>query len=585
LSEIADIDAGRLLDIVEEAEAARVIVPEERDGDVHYSFAHELIRQTLLASLSLLRRQRLHLAVANALERIDLTARELRPSEIAHHLLQGGAAAETSRTLDYLARAADRAMESAAFEEALRALDDALTIVEDDVARVELLERKGWAVRAMGRFEECLAIWAEVIDRYVTLDRRGSAIALLREVAYQLLWLGRFDEVLAANQRALDLADPDDPVRAYFIGGIGALVGVGGLKDLAEERCLEAATIADASGDARLRGWVEWCRAVAMYSNSQIREAAHVGRRSMDLVEPTGDVWTWCDSAGWTCLALVAGGRVSEGVDLAVRANAIALRIGHVGAQILLGRASAVGRMMQTVDFAENHAAVHYDVELCSLISSPWISQSFVWLGSLSSLLGHLDEGLAHIEEGIKREPISAYSGVGLGFKILNRAIGGASSEVKELLEEAAPRFYSESMTGIGSALLSVCAAQAAAMIDALEWSERLYEPIRRASETAATAWFDAASVQRVAGMTVAALGRFDEAEAHHQAAMREIDELPNKLDAPRIRYWYAKMLATRSRGDDRTRARELLDAAVREFHEYGIVPDRDAASELLRSL
>src|SRR5207248_3048934 len=71
LEEITDTDAGRLLDIVEEAEAARVIVGEQRDGQVHYSFAHELIRQTLLSGLSLLRRQRLHLSVANAIERTD----------------------------------------------------------------------------------------------------------------------------------------------------------------------------------------------------------------------------------------------------------------------------------------------------------------------------------------------------------------------------------------------------------------------------------------------------------------------------------------------------------------------------------
>ena len=136
LEEITDVDSGRLLDIVEEAEAARVIVPEERDGEVHYSFAHELIRQTLLSGLSLLRRQRLHLAVANAMERVH---KDGRPSEIAHHLLQAGAAADTERTLGYLERAADQAMESAAFEEALRAIDDALSIVDSDDA----LRRQG----------------------------------------------------------------------------------------------------------------------------------------------------------------------------------------------------------------------------------------------------------------------------------------------------------------------------------------------------------------------------------------------------------------------------------------------------------
>ena len=105
---ITDTDADALIDILEEAEAAKVIVAEEREGEVHYSFADELIRQTLLSGLSLLRRQRLHLAIADALERLDQSAAEMRPSFIASHLLQAGAGAEVERTLGYLDLSVDR---------------------------------------------------------------------------------------------------------------------------------------------------------------------------------------------------------------------------------------------------------------------------------------------------------------------------------------------------------------------------------------------------------------------------------------------------------------------------------------------
>jgi len=161
LEEIVDTDADRLLDIVEEAELAKVIVAEGRDGAVHYAFAHELIRQTLLSGLSLLRRQRLHLAVADAIERTDPGCGDTRPSEVAHHLLQAGAGADAERTLGYLERTADRALEAAAFEEALRAVDDALSLVDESDARrrAKLLERKGWTVRALGDFEQCIEIW------------------------------------------------------------------------------------------------------------------------------------------------------------------------------------------------------------------------------------------------------------------------------------------------------------------------------------------------------------------------------------------------------------------------------------------
>jgi hypothetical protein len=199
---------------------------------------------------------------------------------------------------------------------------------------------------------------------------------------------------------------------------------------------------------------------------------------------------------------------------------------------------------------------------------------------------GRYEDGLAHLEDAIKLEPPSAFTGVGLGFKIANRALAGAVSDVESLLKEAAPSFLSESMTGVGPLTLAVNAAQAAAMIEAPQWSERLYEPVLQATAgSAATTWFDSVSTQRVLGMTVATLGRLDEAEVHYEAALREIDELPNKVDAPRTRYWYAKMLADRGRGDDRTKARTLLGTALQEFRESGMVPDRDPAIALLESL
>src|SRR5207253_2836623 len=200
LEAITDTDAERLLDIVEEAEAAKVIVPEQRDGQVHYSFAHELIRQTLLSGLSLLRRQRLHLTIADAIERTDKAAAATRPSEIANHLLQAGAGADSERTLAYLERTADRAMDGAAFEEALRAIDDALSLVgsDDEGRRGKLLERKGWTVRALGHFEECIAIWNEVLPIYERIGEVEVAARLCWEMGYQFIWLNRFAEAFAS---------------------------------------------------------------------------------------------------------------------------------------------------------------------------------------------------------------------------------------------------------------------------------------------------------------------------------------------------------------------------------------------------
>ncbi len=59
-----------LIDAVDEAERARLIVSTIDAGTVRFSFAHELVRQTLLNQVTHTRRQRLHAGVADALERV-----------------------------------------------------------------------------------------------------------------------------------------------------------------------------------------------------------------------------------------------------------------------------------------------------------------------------------------------------------------------------------------------------------------------------------------------------------------------------------------------------------------------------------
>lgn len=121
--EMNGLDADAVLDAVEEAETAKLIAPTVSGK---YAFTHELIRYTLMTQLSLPRRQRMHLRVADALEKILGDRADERAADLAHHLVQAGAAVDLSRTIRYLELAGDRALESAAPEEALYFFDTAI---------------------------------------------------------------------------------------------------------------------------------------------------------------------------------------------------------------------------------------------------------------------------------------------------------------------------------------------------------------------------------------------------------------------------------------------------------------------------
>jgi len=120
LEHVLEMESADLLDAIEAAERAQIIVEQPSGPEAHYRFAHELFRQTLLTQLATPRRQRYHLRIADQLERLYAHTPELHAADIARHLVRCGSAANPARTAHYLTLAGDRRHAAAAYEEALR---------------------------------------------------------------------------------------------------------------------------------------------------------------------------------------------------------------------------------------------------------------------------------------------------------------------------------------------------------------------------------------------------------------------------------------------------------------------------------
>src|SRR5262249_48276157 len=148
-----------VLDAIEEAERAQVVVADTTQRTARYSFVHELIRTTLVNALSLPRRQRLHLKIAEGLERLRAASLESHASLLAHHLYQARAAADVERTAGALALAGRRALAAGAFEEVLDAFDHVigLELSDEHPLTAEAYEHRGNALCALGRGGESVA--------------------------------------------------------------------------------------------------------------------------------------------------------------------------------------------------------------------------------------------------------------------------------------------------------------------------------------------------------------------------------------------------------------------------------------------
>ena len=123
------LDPDPLLDQVEEAEEAGLISSALDYPEARFQFSHELVRRAVLGDLSAPRRQRLHLQIADALERIYAEALEERANELVHHLTEAGSAAADGRTLRFLIMAVKRELEQSASESAARHARSALDLL------------------------------------------------------------------------------------------------------------------------------------------------------------------------------------------------------------------------------------------------------------------------------------------------------------------------------------------------------------------------------------------------------------------------------------------------------------------------
>jgi len=177
LEAFGELSGHELRDALEEATRGRFLVS---IGSVRYRFAHDLIRQRVVAPLPLPRLQAYHLAVADTLERVYGKAAQQHADEIGYHLYQAGTAADPSRTARFLAQAASNALTVGAFEEVQRLIEIALLLLPADQMRerADALTARGHAFWGLGRIDDAKAAWRGAVQRYEELDDPKGATAI-----------------------------------------------------------------------------------------------------------------------------------------------------------------------------------------------------------------------------------------------------------------------------------------------------------------------------------------------------------------------------------------------------------------------
>jgi tetratricopeptide (TPR) repeat protein len=170
LTETTGVDAERVLDVLEVAEADRLV--EATPGRAEFTFVHALVRSTLYEEIPTTRRLRLHRRVAQVLEPRATAGDDTLLPSLARHYCEAAALGETEQAIRYATEAAQEARARLAYEEAADLYERAIAVLEphSDAER----RHRGDLLIALSR------------ERWAAGDRRGA-----REAANDAAQYGR----------------------------------------------------------------------------------------------------------------------------------------------------------------------------------------------------------------------------------------------------------------------------------------------------------------------------------------------------------------------------------------------------------
>ncbi|MGH2792721.1 MAG: ATP-binding protein [Actinomycetota bacterium] len=587
---LGEVGGDALLDAVEEAQRARLLTASEDPMRPRFSFAHELIRQTLLTGLALPRRQRLHLRVAEAIERVYMRDLEPHVADLAHHLYQAGAAVDPAKAVGYLALAGQRAMDSAGFEEALRAYERAVALVspDDTRTRADLLVRLGFAQRSLGRTEDAVASWREALDMYAELDDVEAAVQVCWDISYQLGWAGRPIEGLEFVQRGLVAAgDTRTPVRALLMSSAGVFIGFLGDYAGGMELIDEALGIAAETEDRRAEAYARVAQGILLYSFAEMETLTQEGPAAASLNREHGTAWDTASMLTLLEFAYITTGRIEQSREVHEELEALATRIGSQVPFLLTRRGEAFRSLMATGDLDAWDRFARWDLEFCRAGELEWISNSHGFLYIAAFRRGRLEEALEHARDADRMEPPGGFSGWAWPLVVQSLARLGRRDEALAMLRGDRDRFPTSRPATWGAWALLHGAVEAYMILGEREQAAALYPLVVESLGTGCVYLkvYDTRLCRTIAGIAAHAAQRWEEAEEHFREAIRIAEEMPIRSEQADGRRYFAAMLAERDGPGDREYARRLLEEALELYRSMDNTGYVEMAEEQLKAL
>jgi predicted ATPase len=600
LTGISLIDVDELFTVIEKAQQMGIIVSSSDGPEKPFTFAHELVRQTVLASISDLRRQQLHAGVADAIERLHPDAVSECAGEIADHLLKAGSFAERQPLVRWLTLAGKNALEAAAFEEARGSFQSALShsSAVDGSERADLLAHLAIAEQGLEQWDAALAHLDEALEIYIKLGDLEMIGRTFTELAAAFMSAGRFQEAAETAHRGLDLSaafmwagrfqEANETARsglahmqaevsaerARLLAAFGQARAATGVYEPAHEALQEALTIASKLSDPRLEARLLGARSIVNYHFLRLTEAAADGLFSEQSGESESRPWQRALQLRTLHQTLLNLGRVEEAARIADTLEPLAKKIGqsysvalcfNTRAWVEFGKAPDLAKLEATFQqFSESSQKARFT--FWEVLSEVQLSLVDFFRGNWASALVH-----ARVSRNVKRG--GSIEGLGAGTLFRQMAYGGDRDGAFAILNEhraLLPR--SGQQNARGSWWMLALVIEGLVMLGEQPQAGELYPLARELIGTAAVVlWPIFRFTQTVAGVAAAAARQWEAAEEHFQIAMQQAESFPYRLEQADIRRFHAMMLMDRAAPGDRDKAQALLSEALESYTRIGM--------------
>lgn len=583
---MTDLDEEEMFDALEDAERAGLVVAQQVKRRTRYTFAHELVRQTLIGELSVPRRLRRHMKTAAALERVYEGREAEHAAALAYHYFQAGSVDE-EKTTRYLLLAGRQSLAAGAFDEALGQADKALSVIEEAGARrrADLLSLRPSALRGLGRWREAHDTFAEALD---LLEALGEAKDLLSvtctyaEMAY--FSTDEHPRALRIMGRTLD-ATPD-----VASADRARLLALHATVDVVQGRLAEGLSMSDGAlemahgiPDPEVLGLVLSERSSLLANAGHITDALAAAREACALLDGSPKRWARLWAKSRLAFALRSAGRPKEVLEHVRDSEEEARAVGHVGAALSL-MTSRVEASMNLEPAVETLRAAAAEVRREFAEFSTWGELQWLFDAWAEYLEGDFRRAVERLDGAAERFGQDMWMDVfwSMQFTCAARFDGDRARAILREHEHRMP--VPGKPTPVGARHALGVLIEGLTLLGDTQRAAELY-PVCVDSLELGFVSSVGNLMQHSAAQAAVAAGDWEAAERHFEAALRLADEIQSVGAQAAVRLGCALASLEREGPGREEKVRGLLEQALPIFERYGQTDAARSCRELLAGL